>query len=376
VGALRSFWFMAAAAYLAASVARAEDAAILHARIAPADPEVRAAVGVLQMEIDCPQETGGSVSEASARALRGRRVDITLSVPNAEFRPYVQSILYDGVIAAYRQCPLPQPATAEDPLGQGGVGGARIFVLGTDGSSTEAVLASEYRASAGAWKLVDDLQRARVAAQAGQAARDDAQDLAQERRADRQERARAARQAREERKAAQASAASEAAEAAKRKAKAAELTAFAWKFIAILAAGGTAILVLLNWEALLRFWYELTPHPAQRLVNDAVRSGRRIDVDALRAALKTKSGSAAERAAREGQLRQAAEELKLHEAWLKAESASHLAEAERAARGFAERSREYDVSEAEAQLLATILRHETTAARTEALRAGRTPHDT
>lgn len=118
---------------------------------------------------------------------------------------------------------------------------------------------------------------------------------------------------------------------------------------------------------ILRFVYELTPHPAQKSVEQALRD-KRLDFASVKAVLKRRARNRVEREVREAQLRQATERLRQDMGRLAAEQERRRREAHALAERKAEEAREQSLTEAEEAFLRAAFEHQTAAARVEKLR--------
>lgn len=115
-------------------------------------------------------------------------------------------------------------------------------------------------------------------------------------------------------------------------------------------------------------WYELTPHPAQRIVSRAIETGERIDVEGLKRSLRVRAENSIEQAVRDAQLARAIQELEAHQVRLSQHAEALIAQERRAAEQAAEEEREYRFGLAEEALLGAALRHEIAAAKVEGAR--------
>jgi hypothetical protein len=132
--------------------------------------------------------------------------------------------------------------------------------------------------------------------------------------------------------------------------------------------GWGALKILSSWESILRWWYELTPHPAREIVDDAILHGKRIDIDAWSRTFTVAAANDIEREVRASQLRAEAERLRQHQRALEAEAARRQEHARKLAEQRAQAEREVNVGAAAEEALKAAIEHEVAAARAEALR--------
>jgi len=128
------------------------------------------------------------------------------------------------------------------------------------------------------------------------------------------------------------------------------------------------IWIFSKWESILRWWYDLTPHPARGLVDAAIHQGKPIDMEAFDRALVVHPANDIQRSVRERQLREATERLRTHHQALSREEAERVARERALAEKRAEAEREYRMGKAQEEALQAALEHQVTAARVEALR--------
>ena len=114
--------------------------------------------------------------------------------------------------------------------------------------------------------------------------------------------------------------------------------------------------------------YALTPHPAARVVQEAVRTGKPLDVAGFKQALAYEPKNEAERIVRTRQLAEATRAVAAHDAYLGQELTKLRARAEALADERAHAARRYQMGEAEEKLLKAALAHEITAAHVTAQR--------
>lgn len=317
------------------------------------DSRVADEVGSLRYEVTCPTERRtpeGLFADNGVRDARGVRV--TFSKPSDAYHDMaVLSVLLDRALErAWSECVIINGINNEPDHG---VGWAEVYgTTPSDGTMRQLIRAEKFTGGVfHTWHEIIDVEfdRQKDAVAAVEAAQREAQ-------------AQAARQAEYAADVARAIERDNRRQASERSAE----TAFGWfKLLLVLGAAG------LLWMArvpILRAWYGLTPHPAQTAVQDAIASGQRVDVNAVKASLGLQSSNAVEQGVREQQLKEATDLLKAHHAQLNAEAARHVADAERLATQRAQAERDYDLKKAEADLLKAVLEHQTAAARVEALK--------
>lgn len=115
-------------------------------------------------------------------------------------------------------------------------------------------------------------------------------------------------------------------------------------------------------EAILRFWYGLTPHPAKHTVDLAIRSGEPIDGVLYAELTEPSLGNEIEAAVRADQAVKLAERLQTHEAAIRASEAREMEQLRR------QMERENDVRRAHLKLVNAGVSHEAAAARLSAVR--------
>ncbi|MDP2181016.1 MAG: hypothetical protein Q8K99_00405 [Actinomycetota bacterium] len=321
-------------------------------------------VGSVRYEVTCPTERNpdGSLDERIAITDQ-RGVRITLSKPGFAYRDMaiLSFLLDEGLRRAWNECVILNGMSGEDGHSVGW-----IEISGStpsDATTRPLVRAEKFVGGVfHTWGEVIDVEfdRQKEAAAAAQATEREAQ-------------AQATRQAQYQAQQNAGVARAVERENQRQESQRAAETAFGW-FKLLLAVGAVWAL----WSAripILRAWYGLTPHPAQTAVQDAIASGQRVDVNAVRASLGLQGANAVEQSVREQQLKEATDLLKAHHAQLNAEAANRVAEAERRATQRAQAERDYDLGKAEADLLKAVLEHQTAAARVEALRKRSTKDD-
>lgn len=328
------------------------------------DSRVAHEVGSLRYEVTCPTERRtpeGLFADNGVRDARGVRV--TFSKPsNAYHDMAVLSVLLDRALErAWNECVIINGISNEPDHG---VGWAEVYgTTPSDGTMRQLIRAEKFTGGVfHTWHEIIDVEfdRQKEAAAAAQAAEREAE-------------AQATRQAQYQAQHNAGVARAVERENQRRESQRAAETAFGW-FKLLLAVG--AIWAL--WSAripILRAWYGLTPHPAQTAVQDAIASGQRVDVNAVKASLGLQGANAVEQSVREQQLKEATDLLKAHHAQLNAEAARRVADAERMAAQRAQAERDYDLGKAEADLLKAVLEHQAAAARVEALRKRSTNDD-
>lgn len=135
-----------------------------------------------------------------------------------------------------------------------------------------------------------------------------------------------------------------------------------WGWVRLLLVGALALWAFLKREALLYWYYSLTPHPASDLVHQAIAAKGGLDGDAFGRAAIVSTDNRVERRVREDQGR------RLTELWRDHERALHAEEAELVRREERRAKEENARLEAERSLLRAAIAHEEAAARVEALR--------
>ena len=142
------------------------------------------------------------------------------------------------------------------------------------------------------------------------------------------------------------------------------------------SAGGLFGLLLIGWvvylnrEWILSWYYSLTPHPAARIVDRALKGGGSLNVDAFAAAIREATGeNEYERAARTKQVGRITERWRENERSLR-KSEAHAVESERR-----EIAKENELLHAQAEALEAAIAHEKAAARFEELQRARRPID-
>lgn len=328
------------------------------------DSRVAHEVGSLRYEVTCPTERRtpeGLFADNGVTDARGVRV--TFSKPSDAYHDMaVLSVLLDRALErAWNECVIINGISNEPDHGVGWV-----EVYGTtpsDGTMRQLIRAEKFTGGVfHTWHEIIDVEfdRQKEAVAAAEAASREAQAAAaRQAQYQAQYNASVVRAAEQERRRQEAQ-------------KTGEVLSVLFKLV--LTVGG----VWLLWAAripLLKAWYGMTPHPAQSAVWDAISSGERVDVSAVRASLGLEGANAIERSVREQQLKDATEMLKVHHAQLNAEAAQRVAEAERLATQRAQAERDYDLGKAEADLLKAVLEHQTAAARVEALKKRSTKDD-
>ena len=146
-------------------------------------------------------------------------------------------------------------------------------------------------------------------------------------------------------------------------------------WILILASGNVGALLvflLIGWTAflhrewILSWFYSLTPHPAARIADQALKGGGTLNVDAFAKAIHEATGeNEYERAARAKQLEEMAEEWRDHERRLR-EGEAQVMEADRQ-----EMAESNELVRAQVEALEAAIAHERAAARFEELQRAR-----
>lgn len=292
---------------------------------------VREIVGRVSLEVLCPASGKSSDAENLGVVVNLERADNDLYRAPA----VVNSIFGAALRRAYDECPLHAGAAFWPEVGF-------VEVYGQRGGDPGALLFTAKKYFLGHWQMFRD-EVAETEAEARRLAEQQALAAAQER-------ARAARQA-----------SREAYAAAER-----ERSAKFWREVRTWLFWGAftwaAIWLFLKRDDIARWYYALKPHPATDIVERAIHSGAQIDGDLYERILRPVPGSPNERHVRAGQARDLTEQLRRHEAALRAEAASRV-EAERR-----RVEQENAFARAQAELLRAGVDHEIAAARVDELR--------
>lgn len=135
-----------------------------------------------------------------------------------------------------------------------------------------------------------------------------------------------------------------------------------WGWVRMLALAGVALLVWVNREKLLYWFYSLMPHPAAAMVDRAVLTGEELDGEAFAASVRAAEGeNDVEKTVRADQARALAERWRKSEAAHKAEESRVLDEVRR------ETEKNNALFKAQKELLDAAIAHEKAAARVDAL---------
>lgn len=141
-------------------------------------------------------------------------------------------------------------------------------------------------------------------------------------------------------------------------------------FVILVSVGALLLIASSSGKQPRPAYYSPPRHPIDDIVDEAIQSGGRVDIDALKTTLRHRPSDTDEQADRERALREAAARMRTDEARLNAALAQQMREAQAAADRSARSSSAYDLTPTEAQLLRATLKQQAAAARTEALRKG------
>lgn len=304
-------------------------------------------------------ETVGNVTYEATCAPDGRNakqrtVVVTLEKPGTEWRalPILKAILNGAIEAAIEQCPMSWSSYGStyriDDVGE-----AQIYAkLAADGPNVLVARAKEFMLIYGYWMGVVDELADREKAEAA---------AASQKQAELERQAATAQQAQQAQQQAQA-----AAEQAQRYAEAnarstAEWNNFwsnVWSGIKLLFWGAIALWLFSMRETFMRWYYFLTPHPAQSMVEATMERGVELDGKAFADIMRPMPGGRIEKEVRAEQARKLAEK------------ANHYAEAMRAEadriKAKAQQDTEFINAQDELTKAATV--HEKAKARLDALR--------
>ena len=343
-------WRLAIAVFFVVSSipAVATDLAIGFGRggeIATAD-QVSDAVGNVNYAANCAP---------SGANYKQRTVIVTLEKAGTGWRasPILRAILNGAIDAALVQCPMFVDRSGIDRMRVDDVGEAQIYASSTTGKPPVLVArAVDFVQLYRYWSRIVDVEADRIKADAAAAA------LAQ---AERERQAAATRQAQWEQQQAQAAAVQAQRNAEARARSTAEWNRFwsnVWFTIKLVFWGAIAAWLFSMRETFARWYYSLTPHPAQSMVEASMHRGVEIDGQAFAEIMRPMPGGRIEKEVRAQQARNLAEKAHRYATEMRAEADRIKAEAER----------DIEFIKAQDELTKAATVHEKAKARLDALR--------
>lgn len=278
---------------------------------AQVDATLTDAFGDINFEVQCPQSGYFPENDDAARVAHLRSVRITVSKPGVAYQtPYLHERLLDaGGAAVYAQCPITTILSGTMFTDTAhSIGSAEIYGPPADGSPVTLLMrAGPYTPRCICWEGIED-----VYTQQQQAAA--AQKTAEEQaayQAEQQQQQATAAAAQQRELAVQAQQQAQAQQiAAQREQESHQWWSNFWSTIKtlfwLIVCGSIGVWLLRHWEMFVRWYYELTPHPATDIVNSAVAGGM-IDGNVFSKIMAPVPGNRIEREVRAEQARKLAE---------------------------------------------------------------------
>ncbi|MGO8754651.1 MAG: hypothetical protein ACLQHK_05415 [Gallionellaceae bacterium] len=279
--------------------------------IATAD-QVTHAVGNVSYYVNCPRSEN----------YKERTVIVGLEKPGAGWRelPVLKAILNSAIDTALERCPMSMSRVGGSMLRIDDVGEARIYARSTEGEPPALVARAEnFVAVYRYWDRVVDVEADREKAAAAAAALKQAE---------------LERQAAATLQAQQAQAAAAQAQRisefnARSRAESNQFWSNVWLGIKLLFWGGLATWIFSKREIIMRWYYLLTPHPAESMVEAAMHSGVNLDGKAFADIMRPMPGGRIEKEVRAQQARKLAEKAHRYAETMRAEAERIMAEAQR-----------------------------------------------
>lgn len=254
--------------------------------------QVNDVVGEVSYEAQCSAADIGT----NSLAWKGRTVKVTLGKTGTGWRepPILRALLNGAIGAAQTQCPMTMPG--EDPIPEEDVGAAYIYASPAAGqAAVEVARAKEYMRLYGYWAEVEDLLADQEAAaqQPAQAIGEQQGEAAQQGASDATQQQNASMQATQQTEA----------QATEQRTRESRQSWLAFWFTVRLLFGlsllwSATVWVVKNWETLIRWYYQLTPHPAADMVHAAVSAGVALDGETFSEILRPIPGGRIEREVR------------------------------------------------------------------------------